>query len=744
MTYGHDAPAAPSLCGIAVDAVLEDAFRCSVRLPRSMLEQLGLRAGDIVGIEGARLTHARLLPAPREVPHEGASTRDAPPVPLDPMQCSNAGIAIGDQFRILPASLEPAETITLSMGDEPGADLSVEDLLDLPLTEGDLIALPTTALGGRVSAHMRAKRREETARSHFRVTGVTPGPAARITASTGIRLTNAGQIAGALPGVGGLGHQIARVREMISLPLSRPDLFEHLGIEPPRGVLFTGPPGSGKTLLARTIAAEADAAFFRIDGPEIVSKHYGDSEKQLREIFSRARREAPAIVFIDEIDAIAPRRDAISGDRQLERRIVSTLLTLLDGVSDRGRVILIAATNLPHALDPALRRPGRFDREIAFAAPDSNARREILGVHLQSVPLAPDVDVSELAADTPGFVGADLAALVREAGLACLARTGAEHPAGEIATSSLTVKMSDFAAARGLVAPSILRSAAIEIPETRWSDIGGLEEVKRALTETVIWPIRHASAFRKLGLAANSGVLLAGPPGCGKTLVARALAAEAQANFVSVRGAQLLSQYLGEAERAVSETFARARHAAPCVLFFDELDALAPARGMADAALERVIAELLVEIDGLVSGGSGNRGVFLLGATNRPEAIDPALLRPGRFDLCLTLSAPDAAARHEILLVHTRGLPLGSVDIAGLAACTEGWSGAALAALVQGAGRSALRRHLAGGGLDQNDVDPTSALSQLRIEPADFATSLVERRASEATAQGVNSDQGSS
>ena len=476
---------------------------------------------------------------------------------------------------------------------------------------------------------------------------------------------------------------------MVSLPFKRPDLFAHLGVNPPRGVLFTGPPGSGKTLLARRVAETVNAAFFQIDGPEIVSKHYGDSEEKLRQIFATASRQAPAIIFIDEIDAIAPRRDGLSGEKQLERRVVAQLLTLMDGLSARGDVVVMAATNLPHTLDPALRRPGRFDREIAFTAPDRDERAEILAIHFAGSPLAADVDLLDTAAATHGFVGADLAALAQEAAVAALSRTVREAGGvSEVEASRLEITSADIGDALSVVGPSLLRGAAIDPPEASWSDIGGLDNIKDALAEAVIWPFRHADAFKALGLSAARGVLLAGPPGTGKTLLARALAAESGVGFVPIRGAGLLGHHLGEAERAIADLFARARHAAPCILFFDEIDAIAPVRGRSDSALDRVVAELLVEIDGIAQ----RRDVFLLGATNRADAVDPALLRPGRFDLIIPLEPPDCATREAILGIHTRKIPLGEeVDLARLARETTDWTGAELAALCQTAARATLR-----------------------------------------------------
>jgi transitional endoplasmic reticulum ATPase len=519
--------------------------------------------------------------------------------------------------------------------------------------------------------------------------------------------------------IGGLHREVRRIREMIELPLRYPEVFARLGIQPPKGVLLHGPPGCGKTLIARAVAHETSASFFHVAGPEIIDQWYGASEAHLRRVFEAAARQAPAIIFLDEIDAIAPKREQLSGERQAERRLVAQLLTLMDGLEARGNVVVIAATNIPDTLDPALRRPGRFDRELAIGVPDRAGRREILGIFTGGMPLGDDVDLDALAAQSHGFVGADLEALCREAGMSALRRALGEQEhasGGHMLAMDIKVSADDFQAAQREVTPSALRALAVEIPEVGWADIGGLEEVKRLLVESVEWPLRHQQLFARLGVRSARGVLLHGGPGVGKTLLARALARESQANFIAVRGPELFNMYLGETERAVRELFARARQAAPCVVFFDELDALAPARGVADSqTAERVVAQLLTEMDGV----QGLQGVVVLAATNRPELIDPALLRPGRFDMLVALPPPDREARLAILQVHTRGAPLAEdVDLARIATITEAMTGADLEALCRRAALAAVRERLAAqpweGQSDESDLD------ELRIAARHF------------------------
>lgn len=684
-----------------------DAGRGIARLDPADFALIGVAVGDIVEIHGDRATFARVLPT-------HADQRGLGIVLIDGATRANAGRGVADDVVIKAALIVPAKRIILAFDNPPASNaalkLRIAQALDgIPLVGGDQVRL--RLMGGRELVGL--------------VSSAAPAGPVLVTETTDIDLIDT---AGSkvTPGIsyedlGGLGQELARIREMIELPIRRPEIFAHLGIEAPKGVLLSGPPGTGKTLLARAVAEECNATFFQISGPEIVGKHYGESEAQLRDIFKQATAKAPSIVFIDEIDAIAPKRDSLAGDRQVERRIVAQLLTLLDGLKGRGQVIIMAATNLPDSLDPALRRPGRFDREINIGVPDRRGRREILDVHTRGMPLAADVDLDQLASVTHGFVGADLAALSREAGMAALRKTVLRASSLNTADlAALEVTEGDFTSALAEVQPSALREVYTDVPEVSWSDVGGAEAIKQTLIEAVIWPLRHKATFKALALQPTKGVLLAGSPGTGKTLIAKALANEAGVNFISVRGPQLLNQYLGESERAVRSIFAKARSAAPCIIFFDEIDALAPVRGQGEGAtIERVVAQLLTEIDGI----DELKGVFLLAATNRVDRVDPALLRPGRFDLVIEVPLPDAATRARILEIHTQDTPLSDdVLLGALAAATGGFAGADLKALAQGAALVSARRLINAG---------THGLAnEVAVTFADFESSLAVLTAS--------------
>ena len=520
--------------------------------------------------------------------------------------------------------------------------------------------------------------------------------------------------------IGGLHKEVARVREMIELPLRHPGLFQHLGVEPPRGVLLYGPPGSGKTLIARAVAHEAGVHFTAVNGPEVIQHGYGESEAYLRRIFQEAQEHAAAIIFIDEIDAIAPNRDAVLGD--VEKRVVAQLLALMDGLSSRGRIIVIAATNLPNSIDPALRRPGRFDREIGLGPPDKAGRLEILQVHTREMPLAADADLERVAAMTHGFLGADLAALAREAGMLCardaLTRTllDGARPVSADSLADVKVEMRHFEAAYGELDLSTTRDVFSEVPDVTWEDVGGLEQVKRVLREAVEWPLLHGERFRYAGIRPPKGVLLVGLPGTGKTLIAKALAAQCKINFIAVKGPELLSKWVGESERGIRDVFRKARQASPCIVFFDEIDAIAPTRGDAAGGArvsERMVGQLLLEMDGIETLDD----VVVLAATNRPDLVDRALLRPGRFDTVVELPVPDEESRLAILRVHCRRHRLAAdVSVACIAAATEGRSGAELEALCRAAVMQAMRESI--------QCDPAQGFAPFVVELRHFETAM--------------------
>lgn len=496
--------------------------------------------------------------------------------------------------------------------------------------------------------------------------------------------------------IGGLDEELKKVREMVELPLKHPEIFERLGIEPPKGVLMHGPPGTGKTLLAKAVANETNAHFILINGPEIISKFYGESEANLRKKFEEAEKNAPAIIFIDEIDAIAPKREEMHGE--VERRVVAQLLALMDGLQSRGKVIVIAASNIPNVLDPALRRPGRFDRELEIGVPGKDARLEILKIHTRNMPLK-DVKLKEIAEVTHGFVGADLSALTKEAAMNVLRKVFPDiqnkeenEPIPKEVLEKLIVTQADFIESLKVVRPSAMREVLVEVPSVKWEELGGMDEIKQELIEAVDWPLKHPAAFKRLGINPPKGILLYGPPGTGKTLAAKAVATETQANFIAVKGPELLSKWVGESEKAVREVFKKARQTSPTIIFFDEIDSIAPRRDASSDSnvTERVVNQLLTEIDGL----EGLHNVVIIAATNRPDIVDTALLRPGRFDRLLLTPVPDKKAREKIFAIHTKKMPLKSVSISELAEKTEGYVGADIEAICREAAMLALRENI--------------------------------------------------
>ncbi|MCC6003661.1 MAG: CDC48 family AAA ATPase [Thermofilum sp.] len=664
------------------EARSRDVGRGIVRIDRAAMGRLGVEPGDVVEIEGKRATVAIVWP--QAIEDEGTGI-----IRMDGLIRKNAGVSIGDTVKVRKVKIAPAKRIVLAPSYRIGLEVTPDlveyvksKLIGRPVIRGDVVEIPifSTALQLTVTATMPTQAVQITDESEI---VIRPEPVS-------------GEIS--LPRVtyediGDLDEAKQKIREMIELPLRHPELFKHLGIEPPKGVLFYGPPGTGKTLLAKAVANETGAYFTAINGPEIMSKFYGESEQRLREIFEEATKNAPAIIFIDEIDAIAPKREEVTGE--VEKRVVAQLLALMDGLKERGQVVVIAATNRPGDIDPALRRPGRFDREIVFPVPDKRGRREILQVHTRNMPLADDVNLDELAEITHGYTGADLAALCREAAMHALRRflpkidIESERIPTEI-LKELRVTRDDFMQALKDVQPSALREVYIEVPEVHWSDIGGLEDVKQQLREAVEWPLKHPEYFKEMGIDPPKGILLYGPPGTGKTLLAKAVATESEANFIGVKGPEVLSKWVGESEKAIREIFRKARQAAPCIIFFDEIDSIVPRRGgrFDSGVTDRIVNQLLTEMDGL----ERLEGVVVIAATNRPDIIDPALLRPGRFDRLIYVPPPDERARLEILKVHTRKMPLAEdVDLAEIARKTEGYTGADLAAVCKEAALAALR-----------------------------------------------------
>ncbi|WP_266077393.1 CDC48 family AAA ATPase [Haladaptatus caseinilyticus] len=661
-----------------------DGGRGIARIPDTARQQLGVLSGDTIALDGTQTTVVKVWPAASTVPEDS--------IQIDAETRANAGVKIGDTLSVRPITVSDADSITVV----PKANFSLDDVKTLEsATKRELLDRP-------VSAGERARIERLGDAGLFVVSKTDPGGTVRVTNETDVTVslskladsvtqstsnetTDTTEVTGATyEDIGGMDEELRRVREMVELPLSNPALFRRLGIDPPKGVLLYGPPGTGKTLIAKAVANEVNAHFVSVSGPEVMSKYKGESEERLREIFDEASENAPSIIFFDEVDSLGGKRD---DESDMENRLVAQMLSLMDGLESRGEVVVIGATNRVDAIDPALRRGGRFDREIEIGAPDEGGRHEILEVHTRGMPLTDDVSIDRLAATTHGFVGADLHALVTEAAMAAL-RRARDAGSDDEELLSVEVTRSDFNTALASVEPSAMREFVAEAPDISFEDVGGLDDAKQTLIEAVEWPLSYANLFEATRTEPPSGVLLYGPPGTGKTLLARALAGQSDVNFVSVAGPELLDRYVGESEKSVREVFDRARQASPAIIFFDEIDALATQRGESHEVTERVVSQLLTELDGLTE----NPNLIVLAATNRRDAIDPALLRPGRIESHIEVPAPDEAGRRKILDVHAADKPLSDdVDLDALAEELDGYTGADLEALVRNASMRAIR-----------------------------------------------------
>ena len=701
------------------EAVNRDVGRGIARISPEYAKKVGLESRDIITIQGikkGKKTAAVVWTGYPEDANRGI-------IRIDALIRKNAGVVLDDTVTIKKVKADPCTSVTVSFignvqlkGGESSLVSFLRNRLEgRVLTKKDIILLPVY---GR--------------KLELMVSGHSPSSDAVVmTASTQVKLgqnVDASQ-AESMPTItydeiGGLHDEITRIREMVELPIKHPELFEKIGIDPPKGVLLHGPPGTGKTLLARAVSSETEAKFYSIKGPEIMSKYYGESEQRVRQIFNDAAKNAPSIIFIDEIDSIAPSRSEVTGE--VERRVVAQLLSLMDGLESRGDVIVIGATNRLNSIDPALRRPGRFDREIEIGIPNKEERREILDVHARGVPLSPDVDLDHIAGVTHGYVGADLESLLKESGLRAIRRKLPEINLDEEIISpevleSIQITTSDLNESLLEMSPSGLRELLVEVPNVKWEEIGGLKEVKQKLKEAVEWPLKYSNVFEHMNADAPRGILLYGPPGTGKTLMAKAIATESEANFLSVKGPEFLNKWVGESEKAVRDLFKKARSAAPSVVFLDEIDTIATARGKGNAGnnvTERIVSQLLTELDGLEE----LKGVIVIGATNRPELIDPALLRPGRFDQIIEAGLPDDEARADIFRVHTKSKPLNEdVNFNKLVEGTTGMSGAEIASIVKEATFFALRRIIEDKTFDISDSD---SYTSKKINNEDFQQAM--------------------
>ena len=690
----------------------EEFGRGLARIDSATMQKIGVREGDIIEIEGARKTSAVAV---RAYPADAGLNVAR----MDGLVRRNSGAGVGDNVKIRKAEVKEAKKVTLAPAQEGvvvqiSPNLIKQNIYYRPLTKGDII-VPSPIVKGRddmtpsIFQEFLGFDFEEffftpTGETRFVVTNTEPAGIVKITDMTeleilprlpkGFELEQRAVPSVTYEDIGGMHDAIQKVREMIELPLRHPELFTRLGIEPPKGVLLHGPPGCGKTLLAKAVANESGVNFYSIAGPEIMSMWYGKSEENLRKVFEEAEKNAPGIIFIDEIDSIAPKREEVHGE--VERRVVSQLLTLMDGLKARGKVIVIAATNVPNIIDPALRRPGRFDREIEIGIPNAKGRKEILEIHTRNMPLK-DIDLKRISETTYGYTGADITALTKEAAMHALRRLlpkikwKEEEKLSKEDLEKLVVSKDDFDYALRIVEPSAMREVLIEVPNVQWSEIGGLEDVKELLRESVEWPLTRPESFNRMGITPPKGVLLYGPPGCGKTLLAKAVATESGANFISVKGPELFSKWVGESEKKVRELFRRAKQVAPTIIFFDEIDAMVPKRGQSygEQVTEKIVSQMLTELSGL----EDLHDVVILAATNRPDMLDPALLRPGRLDRQILVPAPDAQARMKILELKTKNMPLKGVNLKTLIEKTDGFSGADLEALCREAAMQALREN---------------------------------------------------
>ncbi len=655
-----------------------------------IIEDQKWNTGQILELTYNKKTHVKLWPGTPEEYGTGI-------IKIDGITRLNIGAGIGDKISIKSVEASNAEQITLSpteklpIDEEQLHNVMITNFQNHVFTVHDSIQLPTQ-MGGKIQ---------------FIVTSTKPSKPIIVTENTVFKLGSMTKIIDAsIPRItydelGGLKNEVKKIREMVELPMRHPELFDKIGVEAPKGVLLYGPPGTGKTLLAKAVAGETNANFVSLSGPEIMAKHYGESEERLREIFTQAEKNSPSIIFIDEIDSIAPKRDEVSGE--LEKRIVSQLLTLMDGMKSRGKVVVIAATNRPDSIDPALRRPGRFDREIEIGIPDDEGRFDILSIHTRSMPIDDKVNLKQISKITHGFVGADLEVLAKEAAMRSLRRilTDEEIDLDEDKISSeilqkIRITSEDFSDALKEVSPSALREVQVQIPDVSWDDVGGLDALKEELREAIEWPIKHKEAFDYIDVESPKGILLHGPPGTGKTLIAKALAKMTESNFISIKGPELLSKWVGESEKGIREIFRKARQVAPCIIFLDEVDALVPRRGSSDSGshvTESVVSQILTEIDGLEE----LHNVLIIGATNRLDIVDEALLRPGRFDRIIEVPNPDAKGRQQIFEIHTKKKPLANdVKIEKLVELTDGFSGAEIGAVANRAAMASLKLYVSG------------------------------------------------